>query len=622
MFNSKRGRKPGDIACIFVHAGAGYHSVQNEQHHLAACNDAAKAAMAIMRNGGSAVDAVEISIKILEDREITNAGYGSNLAMDGVVECDAVVVDQYGRSGGAGAVAQIKNPISLARLLLDHTTQTLSLRRVPPNLLVGQGATDFAYDHHMPVLPLDCLVSPAARDRWRRWKSDLIRAEANKRREDAERYGLSPSPSDHDLTTFLQDQAAQENMRQVHTKAMMAGMWNEAQPVSPPPSDDKQEMDLDSAPPSCTNSSLSMRDDDTSETTPDATEESFDPYGPPGMLAGTSKNPFAKTTEEVVPAGSSRDSAQPGRADGGVFLHRQYGSHLDLSDMAEPEHDPLSHVRQSSHVAVWNDGSSGSNSNSASAAFQGRSHPSGRTQQSNADAAYAAYSSLPGTPDGEKSTTPQTSNRGTPRMPPSRLPLHDGAQIDEDVVTDTVGAVAIDMYGNIACGASSGGIGMKHRGRIGPAALVGIGAAVIPIDADDPDRTCVATVTSGTGEHMGTTQAASVCSERLYHNLRKGHGGHYEQAGDDEIIKAFIEKDFMGHPSVKQSHSAGAIGMLTVKKSKDGVYLYFGHNTDSFALASMHADESRPVCTMSRSKGGGVIAQGGRAIRFKRKRSA
>ncbi|THC92840.1 hypothetical protein EYZ11_007682 [Aspergillus tanneri] len=57
---------------------------------------------------------------------------------------------------------------------------------------------------------------------------------------------------------------------------------------------------------------------------------------------------------------------------------------------------------------------------------------------------------------------------------------------------------------------------------------------------------------------------------------------------------------------------------MAVKKTVDGAFLYFGHNTDSFALASMSSEDKRPTCVMSRSSGGGSVAQGGRAYRSRR----
>ncbi|KAI7488666.1 N-terminal nucleophile aminohydrolase [Hortaea werneckii] len=626
VFGSKRvHRKPTDIPCIFVHAGAGYHSVQNEQHHLGACNEAAKAAMAVMKNGGSSLDAVEIAIKILEDKEITNAGFGSNLAMDGVVECDAVVVDHYGRSGGAGAVAQIKNPISLARTLLDNTTQTLSLRRVPPNLLVGQGATNYAYEHGISILPLDALISASARERWRKWKYDLVKAEHQKRRDEHERYNLPRVSSEMDHAAAFDKQSGQERMRREHTKALMAGMWNDAQPVSPPPSDDRQDAEGHPSPASHS-SSLSMSYmEPPNGNAQEPNEISFDPYGPPGVEFALT-HAFAKSTGSTTPKDYYSDARQHSLPGGGPSLNRHCGSDIDMDDAGGLDRNPLAKMQKRSHVTVW-DGSSGSDSDSTAIEFKGRSSPQG-VHHPDKVMTDASRQPLPKTPREKllESPTPSAGTplghvRNQPPLPPSRLDGPDGAHVDEDKITDTVGAIAIDSYGNIACGASSGGIGMKHPGRVGPAALVGIGAAVIPVDNDDPVRQCVATVTSGTGEHMGTTQAASVCSERLYYNKRKVAGGRFKETGDDEAIRSFIEKDFMGHLSVKNSHSTGAIGMLSVKKTKDGCYLYFGHNTDSFALASMHADETKPVCTMSRSKGGGVIAQGGRAIRYRRRKA-
>lgn len=66
---------------------------------------------------------------------------------------------------------------------------------------------------------------------------------------------------------------------------------------------------------------------------------------------------------------------------------------------------------------------------------------------------------------------------------------------------------------------------------------------------------------------------------------------------------------------MKHSTTGGAIGTMAVKKDRDGMWLLFAHNTDSFALASMHAHDSEPHTVMSRSSKYEKITTGGRSMR-------
>jgi taspase, threonine aspartase, 1 len=405
---------------------------------------------------------------------------------------------------------------------------------------------------------------------------------------------------------------------------MKEALVNEGQPLSPPPSDAKEAHD--SSTPSRSSSSMCITPaDDSSHSSIDPPQGYTDPFGPPGLNTRSTTNPpLYSAQNEMLPSmgylGSSRSS------DGELFKwDNPFDEGLELSGLDEAVEKPTAPVGVSLYKLDWSDGSSGSGSDDTTVKL-GVCQQQDLTQHNRGTEQDAAHASDPNIQRQEihspspKAPRDLTNVIGCPFVPNDLRPSNNGWTGDDDHVTDTVGAIAIDTFGNIACGASSGGIGMKHRGRIGPAALVGVGAAVKPEDAEDPERTVVATVTSGTGEHMSTTSAASVCSDRIYYNNRKVPGGQYENCMEEEAMRGFIDKDFMSHPSVMQSHSTGAIGVLSVKKTRDGVHLYYGHNTDSFAMASMHSSEKIPVCTMSRNKGNGQVAQGGRSILYRKRK--
>lgn len=120
---------------LIVHGGAWDIPDDEVQPHQEGCRAALEAGWRVLADGGSALDAVEAAIRVLEDTPIFDAGTGSVLNRDGIVELDAAIMDGTTlRSGAVAAVQRVRNPITLARRVLESEVV----------LLVGAGAERFA----------------------------------------------------------------------------------------------------------------------------------------------------------------------------------------------------------------------------------------------------------------------------------------------------------------------------------------------------------------------------------------------------------------------------------------------------------------------------------------------
>src|SRR5437879_1115037 len=133
------------------------------------CHRAIPAGWSILAHGGSALDAIEAATMVLEDDSVFDAGYGSHLTLDGHVECDAIVMNGATlRAGAAATLHRVKNPIQLARKILENC---------PHMMLVAEGAERFAKQHGMKLCKPEELVSKAEREAWMKCKSDKHAAE-------------------------------------------------------------------------------------------------------------------------------------------------------------------------------------------------------------------------------------------------------------------------------------------------------------------------------------------------------------------------------------------------------------------------------------------------------------
>jgi beta-aspartyl-peptidase (threonine type) len=144
---------------IVVHGGAGPKRDQESGDAArASCLQAAELGAAVLARGGSALDAVEEAARHLEDDPLFNAGLGAVLNADGEVELDASIMNGETLAAGAVAVVKtVKNPITLARLVMEKS---------PHVLLVGEGADAFARSQGVPAIAPGSLVTEHQRRRW------------------------------------------------------------------------------------------------------------------------------------------------------------------------------------------------------------------------------------------------------------------------------------------------------------------------------------------------------------------------------------------------------------------------------------------------------------------------
>lgn len=137
---------------IIVHGGAGAWDLDTPRivEAVKACRQSALLGQSILLDGGSALDAVEAAVRVLEDCPVLDAGRGSYLNAAGVVEMDALIMD--GRTlglGAVGAVQRVANPISLARRVMTDSEHAL---------LVGDGAGLFADRIGFPRCSAESLI--------------------------------------------------------------------------------------------------------------------------------------------------------------------------------------------------------------------------------------------------------------------------------------------------------------------------------------------------------------------------------------------------------------------------------------------------------------------------------
>jgi beta-aspartyl-peptidase (threonine type) len=148
---------------LVVHGGAWAIPDDMVEAHVNGVRNAAVAGWHVLERGGSALDAVEEAVVVLEDDETFDAGRGSFLNRDGKVQLDAFIMDGATlRGGGVGCVERLRHPVRAARTILSDS---------PHVYFVAEGAERFAAEHGIALCRNADLIIPREVERLRAYQA-------------------------------------------------------------------------------------------------------------------------------------------------------------------------------------------------------------------------------------------------------------------------------------------------------------------------------------------------------------------------------------------------------------------------------------------------------------------
>lgn len=163
---------------LAIHGGAGMitrgrYTPEEESLYIEKLNEALATGDSMLAAGKSSIETVEKVINIMEDSPLFNAGKGAVFNSLGKNELDASIMDgSTGNAGAVGGVSKIKNPVSLARMVMEHSEHVM---------LTGAGAEQFAVEEGMPLVDPSWFYTEHTWDDYQRLKKEVTKKETRQK---------------------------------------------------------------------------------------------------------------------------------------------------------------------------------------------------------------------------------------------------------------------------------------------------------------------------------------------------------------------------------------------------------------------------------------------------------